>query len=163
MLGALTNTHCCIWCVSCASTTSCINSLSSTLLRSAYATSAPSPLLCTKCEYISTGGLHVTLTDASLPRSQGPRDGDVHTGGQVNGLDDKTLTKKLYEAAAAGVRIDAVVRGVCRLRAGAPLPTSSPPLCAAPPPPPPPPSPGALCVVVVVAAHHSSAHRQLVA
>lgn len=38
---------------------------------------------------------------------------------QVNGLDDKTLTRKLYEAAAAGVRIDAIVRGICRLRAGA--------------------------------------------
>lgn len=38
---------------------------------------------------------------------------------QVNGLDDKALTRKLYEAAAAGVRIDAIVRGICRLRAGA--------------------------------------------
>jgi len=39
---------------------------------------------------------------------------------KVNGLDDKTLTRKLYEAAAAGVRIDAIVRGICRLRAGVP-------------------------------------------
>lgn len=40
--------------------------------------------------------------------------------GQVNGLDDKTLTRRLYEASAAGVRVDAIVRGICRLRAGVP-------------------------------------------
>ena len=39
---------------------------------------------------------------------------------KVNGLDDIDLTQKLYEAAAAGVRVDAIVRGVCRLRPGVP-------------------------------------------
>jgi len=38
----------------------------------------------------------------------------------VNGLDDRTLTRRLYEAAAKGVRVDAIVRGICRLRAGVP-------------------------------------------
>ena len=38
----------------------------------------------------------------------------------MNGLDDKTLTRRLYGAAAAGVRVDAIVRGICRLRAGVP-------------------------------------------
>ena len=37
---------------------------------------------------------------------------------KVNGLDDPALCAKLYEASRAGVRIDAIVRGVCRLRPG---------------------------------------------
>ena len=37
---------------------------------------------------------------------------------KVNGLDDVDLVEKLYEASAAGVRVDAIVRGVCRLRPG---------------------------------------------
>lgn len=37
---------------------------------------------------------------------------------KVNALDDKQLVRKLYEAAAQGVRVDAIVRGACRLRAG---------------------------------------------
>lgn len=39
---------------------------------------------------------------------------------QVNGLDDADMCAKLYEAAAAGVRIDLIVRGVCRVRPGIP-------------------------------------------
>jgi polyphosphate kinase len=41
-------------------------------------------------------------------------------GSQVNGLDDSTMVEKLYEAAEAGVRVDCIVRGVCRLRPGIP-------------------------------------------
>ena len=37
---------------------------------------------------------------------------------KVNGLDDVDLVEKLYEASSAGVRVDAIVRGVCRLRPG---------------------------------------------
>lgn len=37
---------------------------------------------------------------------------------KVNGLDDRLLVRKLYEAARAGVRVDCVVRGMCRLRPG---------------------------------------------
>lgn len=37
---------------------------------------------------------------------------------QMNGLSDKTITRELYEASQAGVRIDLIVRGSCRLRPG---------------------------------------------
>jgi polyphosphate kinase len=39
---------------------------------------------------------------------------------KMNGLDDRVLVEKLYQAAAAGVRIDLVVRGICRMRPGVP-------------------------------------------
>lgn len=39
---------------------------------------------------------------------------------QMNGLSDKQLTKELYDASQAGVRIDLIVRGSCRLRPGIP-------------------------------------------
>ena len=39
---------------------------------------------------------------------------------KMNSLDDKLLTRKLYEASHAGVSIDLIVRGVCRLRPGIP-------------------------------------------
>ena len=38
----------------------------------------------------------------------------------MNGLDDRLLVEKLYQAAAAGVRIDLIVRGICRMRPGVP-------------------------------------------
>jgi polyphosphate kinase len=37
---------------------------------------------------------------------------------KVNGLDDRALVAKLYEASRANVRVDCIVRGVCRLRPG---------------------------------------------
>lgn len=37
---------------------------------------------------------------------------------KMNGLDEKVMVEKLYEASQAGVRIDAIVRGICRLRPG---------------------------------------------
>ena len=39
---------------------------------------------------------------------------------KMNGLDDVTLIAKLYEASRAGVQIDLIVRGLCRLRPGLP-------------------------------------------
>lgn len=37
---------------------------------------------------------------------------------KMNGLDDRVLVEKLYEAAQAGVQIDLIVRGICRIRPG---------------------------------------------
>lgn len=37
---------------------------------------------------------------------------------QMNGLTDKVITRELYDASQAGVRIDLLVRGSCRLRPG---------------------------------------------
>ncbi|KAK4534278.1 hypothetical protein CDCA_CDCA01G0303 [Cyanidium caldarium] len=39
---------------------------------------------------------------------------------QCNGLTEVRITQRLYEASMAGVRIDMVVRGVCRVRPGVP-------------------------------------------
>jgi polyphosphate kinase len=39
---------------------------------------------------------------------------------KVNGLEDRDFTRLLYEASQAGVKVDLVVRGICRLRAGLP-------------------------------------------
>lgn len=39
---------------------------------------------------------------------------------KMNGMDDPLMTHKLYEAAQAGVKIDLIVRGNCRIRPGIP-------------------------------------------
>ncbi len=40
--------------------------------------------------------------------------------GKMNGMEDPVLTHKLYEASQAGVKIDLIVRGICRIRPGLP-------------------------------------------
>lgn len=40
--------------------------------------------------------------------------------GKMNGMEDPVLTRKLYEASQAGVQIDLIVRGICRIRPGLP-------------------------------------------
>ena len=39
---------------------------------------------------------------------------------KMNGLEDAKLVRKLYEASQAGVKIDLLIRGICRLRPGLP-------------------------------------------
>lgn len=39
---------------------------------------------------------------------------------KMNGMDDPSMTRKIYEASQAGVKIDLLVRGNCRLRPGIP-------------------------------------------
>jgi len=39
---------------------------------------------------------------------------------KCNGLDDQVMVTKLYEASMAGVKIDCIVRGMCRIRTGVP-------------------------------------------
>lgn len=48
---------------------------------------------------------------------------DGHTGhiiAKMNSLDDSQIVKQLYQASRVGVRIDLIVRGVCRIRPGIP-------------------------------------------
>jgi polyphosphate kinase len=44
----------------------------------------------------------------------------AHLIAKMNGLEDQILIRKLYEASQAGVSIDLIVRGNCRLRPGLP-------------------------------------------
>ncbi|MFL6203154.1 MAG: polyphosphate kinase 1 [Thermoanaerobaculia bacterium] len=43
-----------------------------------------------------------------------------HIVAKVNALEDKQICRALYDASAAGVQMDLIVRGVCRLRPGLP-------------------------------------------
>lgn len=48
------------------------------------------------------------------------RTGAGHVMAKVNSLDDPRLCEVLYAASQAGVRIDLIVRGICRIRPGIP-------------------------------------------
>ncbi|HEX5717598.1 MAG TPA: polyphosphate kinase 1 [Thermoanaerobaculia bacterium] len=58
------------------------------------------------------------LIQREVEHQQAGRGG--HIVAKVNALEDKQMCGALYDASAAGVRMDLIVRGVCRLRPGLP-------------------------------------------
>jgi polyphosphate kinase len=58
------------------------------------------------------------LIDAEIAHQQ--ESGNGRMIAKMNGLDDKRIVHKLYEASQAGVQIDLIIRGHCTLRPGLP-------------------------------------------
>ncbi len=58
------------------------------------------------------------LIDREISHAENGR--PAHIMAKINRLADKQMIQKLYEAAAAGVKIDLIVRGICMLRPGVP-------------------------------------------
>lgn len=58
------------------------------------------------------------LIDREISHAQSGK--PAHIMAKINRLADKQMIQKLYEAAAAGVKIDLIVRGICMLRPGVP-------------------------------------------
>ena len=58
------------------------------------------------------------LIDAEIAHQQ--ESGNGRMIAKMNGLDDKRMVRKLYEASQAGVQIDLIIRGHCTLRPGLP-------------------------------------------
>jgi polyphosphate kinase len=58
------------------------------------------------------------LIDREIEHQHAGRRG--HIMAKINRLADTQIVEKLYEASAAGVRIDLIVRGICMLRPGVP-------------------------------------------
>lgn len=56
------------------------------------------------------------LIDAEIVNAKAGRPASITC--KMNGLDDRVLVEKLYEAAQAGVQVDLIVRGICRIRPG---------------------------------------------
>jgi len=60
----------------------------------------------------------IELIDQEISHALSGRAGRIVA--KMNGLEDTTIVRKLYEASQAGVAIDLIVRGNCRLRPGLP-------------------------------------------
>jgi len=60
----------------------------------------------------------VALIEEQIERQRSHGDGRIVA--KMNGLDDVGLIRQLYRASQAGVEIDLIVRGLCRLRPGVP-------------------------------------------
>ncbi|MFN8445231.1 MAG: polyphosphate kinase 1 [Caldilineaceae bacterium] len=58
------------------------------------------------------------LIDAEIKNAQNGNPARIIA--KMNGMDDPAMTRKLYEASQAGVKIDLIVRGNCRIRPGIP-------------------------------------------
>jgi polyphosphate kinase len=58
------------------------------------------------------------LIDREISNAENGR--PAHIMAKINRLADKQMIEKLYAAAAAGVKIDLIVRGICMLRPGVP-------------------------------------------
>lgn len=58
------------------------------------------------------------LIDAEIDHQQESGSGRIIV--KMNGLDDKRMVRRLYEASQAGVQIDLIIRGHCTLRPGLP-------------------------------------------
>jgi polyphosphate kinase len=60
----------------------------------------------------------IALIDREVARADQGKPGAIWA--KLNALADQTIIEKLYEASAAGVSVDLVIRGVCCLRPGVP-------------------------------------------
>lgn len=58
------------------------------------------------------------LIDNEIAHAKAGRPASVTA--KMNGLDDNLLVQKLYQASQAGVRVELIVRGICRIRPGVP-------------------------------------------
>jgi len=67
---------------------------------------------------VANATLRARLSDLIRAEAQDPDGGRIVM--KVNSLVDQQMVEALYEASAAGVRIDLIVRGICCLRPGVP-------------------------------------------
>lgn len=72
-----------------------------------------------RCLLVAPSNMLDRFIELIRREAQNARDGKpARIACQMNGLSDKTITKELYVASQAGVRIDLIVRGACRVRPG---------------------------------------------
>ncbi|WP_276261166.1 polyphosphate kinase 1 [Haloglomus litoreum] len=68
---------------------------------------------------VAPTGLRDRVTDLIRAEAAAARDGEgARIVAKLNALEDPAIVRELYEASMAGVEIDLVVRGICRLRPG---------------------------------------------